>query len=164
MDGSTEYGALSWLWNILSPPQLTEVVSIPKYTDKPQDINLANSLQYMMTRGLPQLSDICMEISNRIYQPPYANFTALAHVGNTDGLAKVVITLCNPNEGLLCDEWTYPSALAAMQPYGVSAIPVQMDDQGMCSNALRELLASWDEAARGMTRYNISVTCLRNTS
>ena len=156
MDGSTENGALAWLWNLFSP-QSTEIISIPKYADKPQGIDLAKSLQYMTTRGLPQLSAICMEISSRIHQPRYANFTTLAHVGNTDGWAKVVITLCNPNEGILCDEWTYPSALAEMQPYGVSAIPVQMDDQGMCSSALRELLASWDEATRGMTRYNFSV-------
>ena len=163
-DGSTENGALFWLWNLFSPPQSTETISIPKYADKPQGIDIASSLQYSMTRGLPQLSTIFTEISTRIHQPRYANFTTLAHVGNTDGWAKVVVTLCNPNEGVLCDEWTYPSALAGMQPYGVSAIPVQMDDQGMCSSALREILVSWDEVARGMTRCNIPPTHLRNSS
>jgi aromatic amino acid aminotransferase I len=155
-DSADSQHTLSWLWNLFSSAQLTEPISIPKYADKPQGVDLATSLQYSITRGLPPLTAICTEISSRIYRPAYANFITFAHVGNTDGWAKTVITLCNPGEGILCEEWTYPSAIAAMQPYGVSAVPVQMDDQGMCSDALRELLASWDVVSRGMTRCDIS--------
>lgn len=140
VDNSAEsQHALSWFWNLLSSSQSTETISIPKYADKPKAIDLATSLQYSTIKGLPQLSAICTEISNRIYQPAYANFTTLVHAGNTDGWAKSLMTLCNPGEGVLCDEWTYPSALSAMQPYRISAIPVQMDIHGMRSDALREL-------------------------
>lgn len=149
--------ALSWFWNLFSSSQLTETISIPKYADKPQDVDLARSLQYSPVKGLPQLSAVCREISHRIYQPAYANFTTHVHTGNTDGWAKAVITLCNPGDGVLCDEWTYPTALAIIQPYRISAIPVQMDVHGMCSDALRELLASWNPVSRGMTRCIISV-------
>jgi len=48
----------------------------------------------------------------KVYQPAYGNWTTLVHTGNTDGWAKSVLTLLNPGEGVLCSEWTYPSALA----------------------------------------------------
>jgi aromatic amino acid aminotransferase I len=161
LDPAEPHPALSWFWDLFSSSQLTETISIPKYADNSQDIDLARSLQYSPVKGLPQLLEVCREISTRIYKPAYANFTTLAHAGNTDGWAKSVITLCNPGEGVLCDEWTYPTALAIIHPYRISAIPVQMDVHGMCSDALRELLASWDPVSRGMTRCIISLFHLR---
>jgi aromatic amino acid aminotransferase I len=158
VDNLTEgQDVLSWFWNLFSSPQSKETISIPKYTVEPRGIDLATSLQYSPARGLAQLSTICMEISSRIYKPAYTNFTTLVHAGNTDGWAKTVSMLCNPGEGVLCDEWTYPSALASMNPQGISAVPVEMDFQGMSSTALRELLASWDADSRGMARLVISV-------
>lgn len=145
-------GAFSWLWNLFSQKPLN-TISIPKYTDKPDAIDLASSLQYSMVSGLPQLKKFCMEFSKKIFQPAYSNFTTILHAGNTDGCAKTVTTLCNAGEGVLCDEWTYPSALALMRPYGISAVAVDMDHLGMSSKALRELLSSWNQGARGMTRY-----------
>jgi len=65
---------------------------------------------------------------------------------------KVVLTLCNPGEGILASAWTYPSAMASMLPHGISPVPVPIDGQGMRSDSLRVILAGWDEVARGMPR------------
>lgn len=146
-------GALSWLWGLFSNTQTpTTPISIPKYAENPNDINLAVSLQYGLATGITQLQKFIQEFSSKVYKPPYANPATLLHTGNTDGWVKAVTTFCNPGEGVLISEWTYPSAIAAMAPYGIHAVPVAMDGQGVSSNALREVLESWDEQTRGMSR------------
>lgn len=149
-------GALSWLWDLFSNTQTpTTPISIPKYAENPNDINLAMSLQYGLARGIPQLQKFVQEFSSTVYKPPYANFATLLHTGNTDGWMKAVTTFCNPGEGVLTSEWTYPSAITTMAPYGICAVPVAMDGQGMSSDGLREVLVSWDEQARGMSRCRV---------
>lgn len=123
-----------------------------KFPENEGDVNLATALQYGLSRGIPQIQAIVKEFSEKVYKPGYANFATLLHAGNTDGWSKVVTTLCNPGEGVLTSEWTYPSALASMNPYGIRAVPVAMDSEGMSSQALLNLLSGWDETTRGMAR------------
>lgn len=62
------------------------------------------------------------------------------------------MTLCNPGEMIITEEWTYPSALASARPWGVHAAPIKMDHEGMRSDDLRKVLSEWDESARGAPR------------
>lgn len=153
LQSSTSKGPLSWIWDIFSSKPSSIPISVPKYPENPEDVNLATALQYGLAKGIPQLLDVVTELTTKVYQPAYANFVTLLHAGNTDGWLKIVTTLCNPGEGVLCSEWTYPSALATMTPYGIRSVPVKMDDQGMSSASLREILSQWNEEARGMPRY-----------
>ncbi len=84
--------------------------------------------------------------------PAYSNWATLVHAGNTDGWARVTMTLCNPGDTVLTCEWTYPSAIATTNPLGIKAIPVPLDGEGMRSDALLEILSTWDENERGMPR------------
>ncbi|KAJ7047399.1 pyridoxal phosphate-dependent transferase [Mycena alexandri] len=151
-----EESSFSWLWKLLgADKEKTTPVTVPKYPVRPEDINLATALQYGMSAGLPQLQKIVKEFSDKVYSPAYENYTCLLHAGNTDAWNKVVITLCNPGEGVLVSKWTYPSAMATMQPFNIKPVPVEIDGQGMRSDALRTLLTEWDEAARGMPRPRV---------
>ncbi|KAF8913865.1 pyridoxal phosphate-dependent transferase [Gymnopilus junonius] len=154
-DNSTSKGTFAWIWDFFSSKASTVPISVPKYPESPEDVNLATALQYGLARGLPQLQGVINELTSRIYQPAYANFVTLIHAGNTDGWMKIVTTLCNPGEGVLCSEWTYPSALATMVPYGIRSVPVKMDVQGMSSTSLRKTLTEWDEKGRGMRRPHV---------
>ncbi|KAJ7180012.1 pyridoxal phosphate-dependent transferase [Mycena crocata] len=148
--------SFSWLWNLFGVnKEKTTSVTIPKYPVRPEDLNLATALQYGMSSGLPQLQKIVKEFSDKVYQPAYKNYTTLLHAGNTDAWNKVVITVCNPGDGVLVSKWTYPSAMASMQPYGIKPVPVDIDGQGMRSDALRTILTEWDETARGMPRPRV---------
>lgn len=111
-----------------------------------------------MAQGQPQLLNFAKELAGKVYKPAYADWTVLAHVGNTDGWMKAVLTLCNPGEGVLTSVWTYPSALACMKPYDISPVPVGMDGEGMCADALREVLSGWDAEVRGMPRPHVMYT------
>ena len=64
-------------------------------------------------------------------------------------------TLCNPGEMFLTEEWTYPSALASAQPYGVMPVPVKIDGEGMRADDLRKVLSVWDEKERGAKRPRV---------
>nr|GAT55950.1 predicted protein [Mycena chlorophos] len=148
----------SWLWKLLGAKEKTTSISVPKFATRPEDINLATALQYGLSSGLPQLNKLVKDFSKKVYQPAYENWTTLLHAGNTDAWNKVVLTLCNPGEGVLVSRWTYPSAMATMKPYDIQPVTVDIDAQGMRADALREVLANWDEAARGMPRPHVLYT------
>lgn len=152
--------SLSWLWKFFGAKsnERTETITINKYPANPGDINLATALQYGVAKGLPELQQIIYEFTTKVYQPGYKDFATLVHVGNTDGWNKAVGLLCNRGEGVLAEEWTYPSAMASMQPHGIKVVPVAIDGQGMRSDALRTVLSEWDETARGMPRPHVMYT------
>ncbi|KAF8974320.1 pyridoxal phosphate-dependent transferase [Flammula alnicola] len=149
-------GTLSWIWNLFSSSKDSTIpISIPKYPENPEDVNLAVALQYGLAKGLPQLQKVIQEFTSNVYRPAYTNFTTLLHDGNTDGWNKAIMTLCNPGEGILTSEWTYPSAIASMKPFGINPVPVPMDGEGMSSLGLREVLSGWEEQTRGMPRPHV---------
>ncbi|KAF7332154.1 Aminotran-1-2 domain-containing protein [Mycena kentingensis (nom. inval.)] len=152
--------AFSWLWKLFGSDEgkeKTTPVTVPKYS-LPQQINLATALQYGLSGGLPQLQKLVTEFSGRVYQPAYENWKTLLHAGNTDAWNKVVITLCNPGEGVFVSKWTYPSAMASMTPYNILPVPVDIDSEGMRSDDLRAILSGWDQETRGMPRPRVIYT------
>ncbi|KAF8076347.1 pyridoxal phosphate-dependent transferase [Lyophyllum atratum] len=154
-----EASSLTWFWNLFSGRKVkTSPIQIPKYPANPGELNLAEALQYSMATGIPSLQSFFKEFTERVYQPAYANYTTLAHIGNTDGWAKVVLTLCNPGEGVLAAEFTYPSAVSMMLPYDIKVVSVPMDGHGMKADALRTLLSEWDETLRAMPRPHVMYT------
>ena len=73
-----------------------------------------------MAKGLKPLQDLINDFVGNVYQPGYANYTTLVHAGNTDGVNKAIMTLCNPGEGVLVSEWTYPRSVASPMIAGQS--------------------------------------------
>ncbi|TFY57906.1 hypothetical protein EVJ58_g6740 [Rhodofomes roseus] len=144
--------SLSWIWKLFSRTnkEKTNTITIPKYVEHPaEDVNLAVALQYGMATGLPQLQKFIKEFVEKIYQPAYEDCTVMVHTGNTDGWSRCMQTLMNPGEAFLTEEWTYPSAVASSKPYGMHAVPVAMDKDGMNPAALRKVLAEWDTTTQG---------------
>lgn len=162
VSSSQSESSLSWLWKLFGGSgrkEKTSTITIPKYVDRPaEDINLATALQYGMATGLPALSKFINEFVGKTYQPGFSDWTALVQTGNTDGWSRVLLTLANPGEMFIVEDWTYPSAMAVAQPYNISPVGVPMDGQGMRSDELRKLLAGWDEAARGAKRPHVLYT------
>lgn len=157
---SSQQSSASWFWKFFgaSSKEKTTPITIPKYSESPDDLSLAVALQYGSASGLPQLQKFIKEFVEKVYQPAYDDCSIMIHVGNTDGWSRVLQTLCNPGEGFLTEEWTYPSAMASAQPYGVHAIPVAMDKEGMSAKDLRKVLLEWDEANRGCKRPHVLYT------
>ncbi|KZV91707.1 PLP-dependent transferase [Exidia glandulosa HHB12029] len=147
----------SWLRSLFNRTRTTHF-AIPRYPAAKGDASLAEALQYGPATGLKMTQEFIRKFVERVYAPAYNNWTTLVDVGNTEGWSRCVLTFCNPGDVFLTDEWTYPSALALADPYQVSPVPVTMDAEGMSISALRELLASWDENARGTGRPHVLYT------
>ncbi|OAX41341.1 PLP-dependent transferase [Rhizopogon vinicolor AM-OR11-026] len=151
--------SFSWLWKLFgshtSTSEKTQGVTIPKYSANDGDINLAHSLQYGPSVAQQQLQVFLREFTSEVYRPAFEDWSVLIDTGNTDGWSRAVTTLCNPGEGVLCEEWTYPSALASILPLNIQPVPVPMDGVGMKSDALENLLSQWDPVSRQMPRPHV---------
>ena len=156
LDTTRRESSLSWVWKLFgggSSKERTTPITVPKFPNSTEDVNLAVALQYGTAQGLVQLQKFLKEFVQKAFQPAYANCTTLVQTGNTDGWSRAVMTLCNPGEMILTEEWTYPSALYASIPFQIKPVAVAMDSEGMRADALRKVLSEWDEKARGAKRY-----------
>ncbi|KAM0751020.1 PLP-dependent transferase [Meredithblackwellia eburnea MCA 4105] len=148
----TSSSSFSWLWNLFgSGAPATTSVSIPKYAEgkDPLALQLSTALQYGMATGIPALSAFIKDFTSMVFQPGYANFQVLINAGSTDAWSKICTMLLERGDGILCEEWTYPSALSAAWPNGFKPVALPMDGGGMTPEGLDELLGNWNEEERG---------------
>lgn len=85
---STEQeSSLSWFWKLFSrgSKEKTSPITIPKYTETREELNLAVALQYGTATGLPQLQSFIKDFVEKVYQPAYDDCSIMVHIGNTDG-------------------------------------------------------------------------------
>ncbi|KAG1874474.1 pyridoxal phosphate-dependent transferase [Suillus subalutaceus] len=148
--------SLSWLWKLFgshdATKEKTQAVTIPKYPVVTGEINLATSLQYGQAIGMAQLQDFLKQFISEVYRPAFEDWAVLIDTGNTDGGYDTV----QPWRGcVLCEEWTYPSAVASMVPFNIKPVPVAMDGLGMKSDDLENLLSQWDPVSRQMPRPHV---------
>lgn len=124
--------------------------------DPLNEVNLAVALQYGTAQGILPLQSFIKDFSAKVYQPAYSDFATLVQTGCTDGWSRVVMTLCNPGELFITEEWSYPSALASAQPNNVKPVAIAMDLEGMRADDLYKTLAEWNEEERGAKRYALA--------
>lgn len=79
----------------------------------------------------------------------------MLHPGNTNAWAKVVGLLCEDDDLVIVEEYTYPSAQAHWIPLGIKAVPVSADAEGIQAQPLEDILISWDENVRGSRRPRV---------
>lgn len=106
--------------------------------------------------GNPQLVELAKELTERVHAPP-CEYECLLHPGNTNAWAKVVGLLCEENDFVLVEEFTYPSAQALWIPLGIKAVPIPADADGLLAQDLRFTLQNWDEQKRGGPRPRLYV-------
>ena len=94
--------------------------------------------------------------TERVFKPAYQNFEVILNCGNTDGWSKIVGTLCEPGEFILCEKYTYPSSQAAWVPLGCNGVPINMDSQGVLPGHLDKTLSEWDITHPGVKRPHMS--------
>ncbi|KAJ4264432.1 hypothetical protein NW762_005632 [Fusarium torreyae] len=115
------------------------------------NLDLTQFLQYGSGAGNQKLINLARELTERIHAPP-CEHEYLLHPGNTNAWSKVVGLLCEDNDFVIVDDYTYPSAQALWIPLGIKATPVSADEQGMSAKGLRKMLESWDESITGQRR------------
>ncbi|KIK93495.1 hypothetical protein PAXRUDRAFT_144943 [Paxillus rubicundulus Ve08.2h10] len=150
--------SLSWFWKLFGTDKAkerTSSVTIPKYPTLPGDVKLAVCLQYSEAVAQGQLQEFLRHFVSKVYQPLIEDHSILIDTGNTDGWNRAVMMLCNPGEGVLCEEWTFPTAVASMLPSNIQPVPIAMDGLGLRSDDLERVLSTWDADARQMSRPHV---------
>jgi len=66
--------------------------------------------------------------------------------------------LLDPEDSVLVEEFTYPSALEAMHPLQAKTVAVKMDHEGMLDTDLEEILKKWDKKQGRRPRVMYTVT------
>lgn len=95
-----------------------------------------------------------------MHSPPAA-YDCILHPGNTNAWAKVVGLLCEDDDFVIVEEYTYPSAQAYTIPLGMKAVPIAADAEGIEARALEDVLGNWNEEERGARRPRVSVVVYR---
>ena len=104
--------------------------------------------------GNRQLIQLAKELTEQVHAP-LCEYECLLHPGNTNAWSKVVGLLCEDDDFVIVEEFTYPSAQALWIPLGIKAAPVSADAEGILATSLRELLENWDENATGGRRPRV---------
>jgi aromatic amino acid aminotransferase I / 2-aminoadipate transaminase len=138
-------------------PSSTSTITVPKY---PADIpiNLSTLLQYGLVTGLPALNEFLLKFVEKVYIPAYKDYDILLSCGNTDALYKIFNMLLDPEDSVLVEEFTYPSALEALHPLQVNTVAVKMDREGMLDTDLEDILSKWDKKRGRRPRVMYTVT------
>lgn len=156
-------------------PSKLETLSIAKEPQENQEQCLATALQYSKDQLLSPLIEHYLNIfqitafstghrsllnwahtfTKKVFEPARDDFEILMHLGNTDAWSKVVGLLCERDEFILCEEYTFPTAQALWVPMRCQATPVKMDGNGMRADDLEETLAGWDVTHPGVKRPHV---------
>ena len=79
--------------------------------------------------------------------------------GSSGALSLLAIALIEPGDVVLCEELTYPGALATFRQMRARIVSVPVDGEGMCTGELASILTQLDrERARVKVLYTIA-TC-----
>jgi len=77
--------------------------------------------------------------------------------GSSGALSLLAVELIEPGDVVLCEALTYPGALATFRQMGARVVPVAIDGEGLCTDALAATLAQLQrEHARVKMLYTIA--------
>ncbi|GAA5977010.1 hypothetical protein JCM10908_004820 [Rhodotorula pacifica] len=157
---TTEQGFGAWLWSLVGGGgKKTDQWTIPKWDEDKSRVQLSTALQYGTAAGLPPLAQFIYDFTLRVYRPATSDFKTVINAGSTDAWGKIVTSLCNPGDGVLAEEWTYPSALATAWPNGIKPVPLPMDGDGLTVDGMEQVLANWNpDEHEGMQRPRVLYT------
>ena len=100
------------------------------------------ALQYSVTEGYPALRE---KIANRLktkFNIGTDNDSLLVLTGGQQGIDLTCKVLCNEDDVVICEEPSFIGALNAFRTYKTRLRGVPMDDDGMNTDALEEVLKS----------------------
>ncbi|KAG9245936.1 pyridoxal phosphate-dependent transferase [Calycina marina] len=141
-------------------------------------IDLDTALQYGTAQGYPPLYSFLRQFTRDHLQPniPYkGGAEIILTVGNTDGFSKTLECLSNPwnpdhdwigeREGILVEAFSYPNALGAVRPRGLTVTPVAIDGEGLVADGpggMEDVLANWDTSLGKRPHLLYTVTIGQN--
>lgn len=100
-------------------PAATQDISVSAIPKDADQMSLTDALQYNPGPGDITLRNWASNFTREVFQPAYDDWEIILNGGNPDEWGKVVRTLCEPGDCILCEQHAYPSAQAVWAPMGV---------------------------------------------
>ncbi|KAK9239932.1 pyridoxal phosphate-dependent transferase [Lipomyces kononenkoae] len=119
------------------------------------DYDLSGALQYEQGTGAKQLLTFLKKHTEIVHRPQYRDWDCIMSGGNTHAMETVFRMLINPGDYVIVEEFVFPETAEGLRPLQAKMIGIEMDDEGMRSDSLRQLLEEWDETMRGGKRPGV---------
>lgn len=87
-------------------------------------------------------------------RPGYTDWSVLLHSGNTDAWSKVVSMLCEKDDYILVEGFTFASAQTMWAPI-CNGAPVAVDEEGLIPQQLNQVLEQWEVEHPGVKRPHL---------
>lgn len=129
----------------------TEVVTAGKL-DMAEDKSLydiATAFQYGQGHGAAQFLRWMIEHTEIVHNPPYQDWSCTMTIGSTSATDMAFRMFCNPGDWCLTEQYTFPSMIETVRPMGIRVAAVAMDECGLLTTSLDEILSNWNEKVRG---------------
>lgn len=115
--------------------------TIPK---QGETYNLSIGLNYSHASGSAHLLRFITEHVELVHNPPYSNWATFLSCGSTAAMEVAFRIFCKRGDTILTEEYTYAGTLESAAIKGIKVQGVEMDADGLQSDALDKLLSSWD--------------------
>lgn len=106
----------------------------------------AESLQYSVTEGYAPLRAKLAERLKKKFGIGTSDDTVLVLTGGQQGIDLTCKVLCNEGDAVICEEPSFIGALNAFRTYKTRLLGVPMDDSGMNTDALENILKTEKKA------------------
>lgn len=114
----------------------------------------AQALQYGPTEGLPALRELLADLTRERGMQAQAD-DLIVTTGSQQAFDLIVRVLIEPGDTVLVEVPSYPAALQALRLAQARILPVPMDEQGLQTEALAELLRTLPAARRPKLLYTV---------
>ncbi|KAH7084000.1 pyridoxal phosphate-dependent transferase, partial [Paraphoma chrysanthemicola] len=109
------------------------------------EYDLSVALNYGYSAGSPQLLRFITEHVELIHNPAYADWECAITAGTTSALDIALQILCDPEDWVLAEEYTYPGFKDDARSLGLKILNIRMDEHGLVPDDLDCTLRTWDE-------------------
>ncbi|GAB7354110.1 hypothetical protein MBLNU459_g4675t1 [Dothideomycetes sp. NU459] len=111
--------------------------------------DISTAFNYGQGTGSAQLLRFLVEHTELVHNPPYQDWQCTMTIGSTSSLDMAFRMFTQRGDFVLSEEYTFSAAVETAAPMGVRMVGVKMDKEGLDPEHMDEILANWDEAARG---------------
>lgn len=108
--------------------------------------DLALAMNYGYSAGSPQALRFVTEHVELTHDPPYEDWDCCVSCGTTSAIDIAFRILCDPEDTVLVEKYSYPGAMASAKAKGLKTLGIKMDDLGLVPEDLDQKLQGWDQS------------------
>ncbi|CDK26337.1 unnamed protein product [Kuraishia capsulata CBS 1993] len=141
------------------PNEKETVVVIPQVSSDPEELDLAQGLQYAEVDGSKQLLKVTRDYTERVAKPAFEDWSTTLTNGSSNGLSKVFSVFLEEGDSILVEEFTFTPVLSSLKDVGGKPVPLKMDlIKGIDIDYMDDLLENWSATHPGQRRPKLLYT------